>query len=454
MKLSASLIALYLFQYHGGVTTGFNQFTVSSYGKPVIGNTSLKSSTDYLGKLANDRLSNDMQPVALKSVQTDGQRVGAGREGPRFQQTAFQERELDQRLARLAQKERNLEQRLARLTQTERELQKRLTVVDMKTSSLQRNQAPYYDTYNNNSPYYDRQLNSDRRVSRDPYNTRDFSRDLYSDRRLTRDPYNTRDFSRDLYNGRQVNQTPSYSTKQFGSQLVRSVESMWDMSSPITVQGGSLRTWSYANPAVNRVHVLLKTDGRPLNADVELWHGPNNDPHKMKVYLEDGGRRTFCAFMDTPRSPNTIAIRNSAQLEFPMYASVGPDFMGVGDACIAAADYVSGEVIQGGALRTYPFDPIVASVAVVLKTDGRPLNARIELLQGPNNNKQVLEVHTEDGFERPFIAIIQTPGSGNVVRVVNTAPLEFPLYAAVASYEMVSAYEAYATDGVQVGRDW
>jgi hypothetical protein len=83
MKLSASLIALYLFQYHGGVTTGFNQFTVSSYGKPVIGNTSLKSSTDYLGKLANDRLSNDMQPVALKSVQTDGQRVGAGREGPR-----------------------------------------------------------------------------------------------------------------------------------------------------------------------------------------------------------------------------------------------------------------------------------------------------------------------------------------------------------------------------------
>lgn len=84
MKLSASILALYIFQYHVGVTTGFNQISVSPLGKTAsVSTTSLKSSTDYLGKLSTDRLSNDMQPVALKSVQTESQRVGVGREGPR-----------------------------------------------------------------------------------------------------------------------------------------------------------------------------------------------------------------------------------------------------------------------------------------------------------------------------------------------------------------------------------
>jgi hypothetical protein len=191
----------------------------------------------------------------------------------------------------------------------------------------------------------------------------------------------------------------------------------------ILVQGGSLRTWSYRSPSVEQVQVVLSTEGRPLDADIELWHGPDNTPCKMRVYVENGQLRPFSAVIETPRGPNTVAIRNIGQIEFPLAADV---IAGNVDQPSAEA-LSSSTTIQGGALRTYPFDPSVDSVELLIKTDGRPLNARIELLQGPNNNKQVIELYTEDGCDRPFFGIIETPGSGNVVRVVNTAPVEFPM---------------------------
>jgi len=175
------------------------------------------------------------------------------------------------------------------------------------------------------------------------------------------------------------------------------------------------------------VQVVLSTEGRPLDADIELWHGPDNTPCKMRVYVEDGQLRPFRAVIETPRGPNTVAIRNIGQIEFPLAANVMADRVDQPSVeCLEKS-----MTIQGGALRTYPFDPMVDSVAVLLKTDGRPLNARIELLQGPNNNKQVVELYTEDGCDRPFFCVLATPGSGNVVRIVNTAPVEFPMTASV-----------------------
>merc|ERR1719469_349398 len=135
------------------------------------------------------------------------------------------------------------------------------------------------------------------------------------------------------------------------------------IDSAILVQGGSLRTWSYRSPAVEQVQVVLSTEGRPLDADIELWHGPDNTPCKMRVYVENGQLRPFSAVIETPRGPNTVAIRNIGQIEFPIAANV-------------IADHVD--------------NPSVDCVEVLLKTDGRPLNARIELLQGPNNNKQII----------------------------------------------------------------
>ena len=47
---------------------------------------------------------------------------------------------------------------------------------------------------------------------------------------------------------------------------------------------------------------------------------------------------------------------------------------------------------------------------------------------------QVIELYTEDGCDRPFFCILKTPEWGNVVRVVNTAPVEFPLTASVVPH--------------------
>jgi len=210
-------------------------------------------------------------------------------------------------------------------------------------------------------------------------------------------------------------------------------------SDTVLVQGGSLKTWSYRSSVVDHVQVVLTTDGRPLDADVQLWEGPDNNPCKMRVYSEDGALRPFRAVIATPGGgANTVAIRNVGQIEFPLAA-----FVSANDIDEPISDFrETSMIVQGGALRTYNFDASVESVEITLQTDGRPLNARLELLQGPNNNKQVIELYTEDGLERPFFAVIDTMGSGNVVRVVNTAPMEFPMTASVQPHSINEKWSA------------
>ena len=109
------------------------------------------------------------------------------------------------------------------------------------------------------------------------------------------------------------------------------------------------------------------------------------------------------------------------------------------------------KMCQGGATLTERFEPEVQSVQVFLQSEGRPLQCRIELIQGPNNVKQVMEVYTEEGSTRPFYTIIETPGYGTgVVRIINSSTMEFPFTATVQPWDIGNAdddFDAQTTGG-------
>lgn len=219
-------------------------------------------------------------------------------------------------------------------------------------------------------------------------------------------------------------------------------QSVWERNKAVDIQGGSLRTWSFAHQhKMDMVQVHMKTDGRPMNANVDLWQGPDNVPMKVAVYVEDGRERPFQCFFPTPYGQNSISIRNTNTLEYPIQAVLEGGKVGMDDPetkeKMKRTETTRPKMCQGGAVITERFEPDVQSVQIFLSSEGRPLNCRIELLQGPNNVKQVMEVYSEEGSVRPFYCIVETPGNSNgVVRIVNSSTMEFPFSAICAPWDI------------------
>ena len=92
-------------------------------------------------------------------------------------------------------------------------------------------------------------------------------------------------------------------------------------SYPYQVQGDSLRTWSGAGHPSEYSEVWMESDGRPIEADVELWQGPGYTPRKMRVYSQDGQIRPFRTGMHNAGG-RAFAVRNRGPIEFPLAANV------------------------------------------------------------------------------------------------------------------------------------
>lgn len=235
------------------------------------------------------------------------------------------------------------------------------------------------------------------------------------------------------------------------------VKNIWETDAPQVLQGGSLKTWDFNCERLEAVQVLLKTEGRPLKADIELWQGENS-PQKISCYTENGDTRPLSAFIATPYQGHTaIAVKNSGEGEFPIKACVEPDLrqnhlasgsgQGYGNAKFTLQQLwnkARPKTVQGdGATYVVPLEANIQRVQILITSEKNPINARIEILEGPNNVKQVLEISTEDGKSRPFFCVLDLPDPvlTNVMRVVNTGPLEFPIECRIEPFKVEHKFE-------------
>jgi hypothetical protein len=208
-----------------------------------------------------------------------------------------------------------------------------------------------------------------------------------------------------------------------------------------------------------RQQVYLTTEGRPLEADVELYEGPNNAPTRLRVYSEDGQLRPFRTTIASPNARgNGLSVRNVGPLEFPMSALVRNNnaygggnghhqqhgsIMDNNDIRNSSAGSTrrgrqprptampttatERKTVQGGSLKTFTIPESVAAVQVVIVTDGMPMYANVELWGCGGHVKQVAQIYNDNGSARPFTAIVDTPGGPNTICVRNTGPLAYPI---------------------------
>jgi len=221
---------------------------------------------------------------------------------------------------------------------------------------------------------------------------------------------------------------------------------VWAISRGVKVQGSTLKTWDIGEESVERVQLGIKSDGRPIDANIELWHTPSYVPTKFRVYTEDGVIRPVTAIIETPKHPKTVAVYNTGSMEFPFDATVANTGL---DKAYTSLANEEPEHVQGGRITSYTYGGEVESVQVLLKTNERNMKAKIELTQGPNQVKQIIEVYASVGYKNPFYAVIQTPGYANTIRVINQNTVEFPFDAYVLPYETSSGSGA-----VDMGPSW
>lgn len=223
--------------------------------------------------------------------------------------------------------------------------------------------------------------------------------------------------------------TPSTTALSAVSPGVTSKTADWNMSqiSPNEkIEGTSRHTWSMSDASREMVQIAMQSNGRPINGDVELWIGPDWTPVTIKCHSEDGREYPVQTLVGTRNKAANIEVLNTGPYTMPFTAAVSYAIPPLADARHRVAEENDGRYMEGGSVYHWSFAPEIDQLMVLLETEGKQLNAKIELLNGPNNIKQEFEVFTNNGNLNALFVVFDTPGEGNAIRVKNLAPLEYP----------------------------
>jgi hypothetical protein len=207
------------------------------------------------------------------------------------------------------------------------------------------------------------------------------------------------------------------------------------------IEGGStVRTYQmplYGERAV----MVFSTNGRPMKAHVALWLGPERTTHFMDIDVEDGSITPYRAILKFKKGPLVVRVETKSSLELPILSFVEAPSPERSAELAANTERVwetspktriqgGSTAGGGGAVRTIPIDANVDAIQVVFwstDTGKKSLKCSIELLQGPNNKKQVYELQCGGGSQ-PYHAVFETPGPGWILRVVNKKTISDGLF--------------------------
>jgi len=194
----------------------------------------------------------------------------------------------------------------------------------------------------------------------------------------------------------------------------------------VNIQGQTRYTYNFNDHNKEFAQVAVHSNGRPIQSSLDLWVGPDWTPVSIKANSEDGRMYPIQTLIGTRNQAANIEVKNTGPYTMPIQAAAAYAVGPLANDVDTITMQTQGTYMEGGSVEHMSFPAEVEQLQVLIKTEGKQLHAKIELLNGPNNVKQEYEIFTNNGELNSLFVVFDMPQQGYAIRVKNLATLEFP----------------------------